>query len=312
MFSARAGENSVSFVVSRVSAAKFWPRGLSCGRGSNDCLGYVRVRGPKTAGGLASREAMQLAEKVAVVTGAASGIGRATALLFAREGAAIALADTNADAGLRVAEEITEAGGRAFFERVDVARAGDCQRLAKRTICEFGRVDILFNNAGIIRRATVLELTEDDWDRVMAVNVKSIYLLSREVIPLMQKAGGGTIINTASGWGLAGGAKAAVYCASKGAVVLLTKAMAIDHGPQKIRVNCICPGDTDTHMLREEAKQLGEENSRFLAESAKRPLGRVGSPAEIAQAALYLASAASSFVTGTALVVDGGGLAGSV
>lgn len=255
---------------------------------------------------------MEFAEKVALITGGASGIGRATALLFAREGAAIALADVNADAGLRVAEEITEAGGRVFFERVDVTRAADCQRLAKRTIREFGRVDILFNNAGIIRRATVLELTEDDWDRVMAVNVKSIYLLSREVIPLMQQAGGGTIINTASGWGLAGGAKAAVYCASKGAVVLLTKAMAIDHGQQKIRVNCICPGDTDTGMLREEAKQLGEENSRFLAESAKRPLGRVGSPEEIAQAALYLASDASSFVTGTALVVDGGGLAGSV
>jgi NAD(P)-dependent dehydrogenase (short-subunit alcohol dehydrogenase family) len=146
----------------------------------------------------------------------------------------------------------------------------------------------------------------------MAVNVKSIYLLSREVIPHMQKAGGGTIINTASGWGLTGGAKAAVYCASKGAVVLLTKAMAIDHGPQKIRVNCICPGDTDTGMLREEARQLGEESSRFLAEAAKRPLGRVGTPEEIAQAALYLASDASSFVTGTALVVDGGGLAGSV
>jgi NAD(P)-dependent dehydrogenase (short-subunit alcohol dehydrogenase family) len=255
---------------------------------------------------------MQLAEKVALITGGASGIGRATALLFARQGAAIALADVNADAGLRVAEEIIEAGGRAFFERVDVTRAADCQRLAKRTIREFGRVDILFNNAGIIRRATVLELTEDDWDRVMAVNVKSIYLLSREVIPVMQKAGGGTIINTASGWGLAGGAKAAVYCASKGAVVLLTKAMAIDHGQQKIRVNCICPGDTDTDMLREEAKQLGEENSRFLAESAKRPLSRVGSPEEIAQAALYLATNASSFVTGTALVVDGGGLAGSV
>jgi NAD(P)-dependent dehydrogenase (short-subunit alcohol dehydrogenase family) len=255
---------------------------------------------------------MQLAEKVALITGGASGIGRATALLFARQGAAIALADVNADAGLRVAEEIIEAGGRAFFERVDVTRAADCQRLAKRTIREFGRVDILFNNAGIIRRATVLELTEDDWDRVMAVNVKSIYLLSREVIPVMQKAGGGTIINTASGWGLAGGAKAAVYCASKGAVVLLTKAMAIDHGQQKIRVNCICPGDTDTDMLREEANQLGEENSRFLAESAKRPLGRVGSPEEIAQAALYLATNASSFVTGTALVVDGGGLAGSV
>jgi NAD(P)-dependent dehydrogenase (short-subunit alcohol dehydrogenase family) len=156
----------------------------------------------------------------------------------------------------------------------------------------------------------VLDLSEEDWDRVMAVNVKAIYLLSREVIPHMQKAGGGAIVNTSSGWGLAGGAKAAVYCASKGAVVLLTKAMAIDHGPQKIRVNCICPGDTDTPMLREEARQLGVENSRFFAESAKRPLGRAGTPEEIAQAVLYLASDASSFVTGTALVVDGGGLAG--
>jgi NAD(P)-dependent dehydrogenase (short-subunit alcohol dehydrogenase family) len=255
---------------------------------------------------------MQLSEKVALITGAASGIGRATALLFAREGAAVALADLNADAGQSVADEIAQSGGRTFFEPVDVTRAADCRRLVERAIREFGRIDILFNNAGIIRRATVLELSEDDWDRVMAVNVKSIYLLSREVIPHMQKAGGGTIINTASGWGLTGGAKAAVYCASKGAVVLLTKAMAVDHGPQKIRVNCICPGDTDTGMLREEAKQLGEENSRFLAESAKRPLGRVGTPEEIAQAALYLASDASSFVTGTALVVDGGGLAGSV
>src|SRR6266853_437665 len=243
----------------------------------------------------------RIAGKVALITGAASGIGRATALLFAREEAAVAIADVNA-----------EAGGRAFFEPVDVTRATDCQRLVERAIREFGRIDILFNNAGIIRRATVLDLSEDDWDRVMAVNVKSIYLLSREVIPHMRKAGGGTIVNTASGWGLTGGAKAAVYCASKGAVVLLTKAMAIDHGPQNIRVNCICPGDTDTGMLREEAKQLGDENSRFLAEAAKRPLGRVGTPEEIAQAAVYLASDASSFVTGTALVVDGGGLAGSV
>ncbi|HKM85134.1 MAG TPA: SDR family oxidoreductase [Terriglobales bacterium] len=253
---------------------------------------------------------MQLAGKVALITGGASGIGRATALLFAREGAAIVLADLNADAGHRVAAQITQSGGRAFFEQMDVTQAADCKRLVERAIREFGRIDILFNNAGVIRRATVLELSEDDWDRVMTVNVKSIYLLSREVIPHMQKAGGGTIVNTASGWGLAGGAKAAVYCASKGAVVLLTKAMAIDHGPQNIRVNCICPGDTDTGMLREEAQQLGEDHSRFLAESAKRPLGRVGTPEEIAQAVLYLASGASSFVTGTALVVDGGGLAG--
>lgn len=255
---------------------------------------------------------MQLAEKVALITGGASGIGRATALLFARAGAAIAIADVNADAGRRVADAIVQSGGRAFFESADVTRAADCQQVVERAIREFGRIDILFNNAGIIRRATVLDLSEEDWDRVMAVNLKSIYLMSREVIPHMQKAGGGAIINTASGWGLTGGAKAAVYCASKGAVVLLTKAMAIDHGPQNIRVNCICPGDTDTGMLREEAQQLREENSRFLAESAKRPLGRVGTPEELAQAALYLASDASSFVTGTTLVVDGGGLAGSV
>ena len=162
-----------------------------------------------------------------------------------------------------------------------------------------------------MRRASVVELSEEDWDRVMSVNVKSIFLMSRQVIPTMAKAGGGSIINTASGWGLAGGPRAAVYCASKGAVVLLTKAMAIDHGPQKIRVNCICPGDTDTGMLRNEAQQLGEREDLFLAQSARRPLGRIGKPEEIAQAALYLASDASSFVTGTALVVDGGGLAGS-
>jgi len=255
---------------------------------------------------------MQLPGKVALITGGASGIGRATALLFAREGATVAIADLNAQAGGAVASEIAQSGGRAIFEPADVTDAEDCRRLAERTIREFERIDILFNNAGIIRRATVLDLSEGDWDRVMTVNVKSIYLLSREVIPQMQKQGGGSIINTASGWGLAGGAKAAVYCASKGAVVLLTKAMAIDHGPQKIRVNCICPGDTDTSMLRAEAQQLGEANDHFLAEAAKRPLGRVGSADEIAQAVLYLASDASSFVTGTALVVDGGGLAGSV
>jgi NAD(P)-dependent dehydrogenase (short-subunit alcohol dehydrogenase family) len=255
---------------------------------------------------------MQLSGKIALITGGASGIGRATALLFAREGAAVVIADVNAQAGSSIAQEIARSGGHATFEPADVTLAVDCHRVAERAIRKFGRIDILFNNAGIIRRATVPDLSEEDWDRVMAVNVKSIYLLSREVIPHMQKQGGGSIINTASGWGLAGGAKAAVYCASKGAVVLLTKAMAIDHGPQKIRVNCICPGDTDTAMLRVEAQQLGEANDRFLAEATKRPLGRVGSPDEIAQAVLYLASDASSFVTGTTLVVDGGGLAGSV
>jgi NAD(P)-dependent dehydrogenase (short-subunit alcohol dehydrogenase family) len=253
---------------------------------------------------------LSLAGKVALITGAASGIGRAAAILFAREGAAIAITDIN-KRGENVAEEIARSGAPAFFEHADVTQAADCHRFVERTLREFGGIHVLFNNAGIMRRASVVELSEEDWDRVMSVNVKSIFLMSRQVIPTMAKAGGGSIINTASGWGLAGGPRAAVYCASKGAVVLLTKAMAIDHGPQKIRVNCICPGDTDTGMLRNEAEQLGEREDDFLAQSARRPLGRIGQPEEIAQAALYLASDASSFVTGTALVVDGGGLAGS-
>jgi NAD(P)-dependent dehydrogenase (short-subunit alcohol dehydrogenase family) len=251
-----------------------------------------------------------LTGKVMLITGAASGIGRAAALLFASEGAAVAIADINR-VGQDVADEIVRNGGQSIFEHADVTRAADCQRVVERTLRDFGAIDVLFNNAGIIRRASVVELSEEDWDRVMAVNVKSIFLMSRQVVPIMAKAGGGSIINTASGWGLAGGPRAAAYCASKGAVVLMTKAMAVDHGPQKIRVNCICPGDTDTSMLRNEAQQLGEPQDVFLTAAARRPLGRIGKPEEIARAALYLAGDASSFVTGTALVVDGGGLAGS-
>lgn len=254
----------------------------------------------------------RLQGKVALITGAASGIGRASALLFAREGAAVAVADINEKAGRMVANEITSTGGRAFFVPADVTRAAHCQRVVRAVAGKFGALHILFNNAGIIRRASVLELSEAEWDRVMDVNVKSIFLMSKCAIPLLAKSGGGSIINTASGWGLAAGPKAAAYCASKGAVVLLTKAMAIDHGPQNIRVNCICPGDTDTAMLRSEAQQLGAATARFLQEAAQRPLRRVGKPGEIAQAALYLASDAASFVTGTALVVDGGGLAGTL
>jgi NAD(P)-dependent dehydrogenase (short-subunit alcohol dehydrogenase family) len=252
-----------------------------------------------------------LAGKVALITGGASGIGRATALLFARHGARVVIADLNQAAGEQVSEEIKSAGASSLFEAADVTQGTDCRRVVERAVGKFGAIHVLFNNAGIIRRASVTELTEADWDRVMAVNVKSMFLMSKYVIPQMASSGGGSIINMASGWGLAGGARAAVYCASKGAVVLLTKAMAIDHGAQNIRVNCLCPGDTDTAMLRSEARQLGEPADRFLAEAARRPLNRVGRPEEIAQAALYLASDASSFVTGTALVVDGGGLAGA-
>lgn len=253
---------------------------------------------------------MRLAGKVALITGGASGIGRAAALLFAREGAAVAVVDLNDAGGRSVVDQIRGEGGRAIFIPCDVTQAGDCRQAVEQTVAQLGRLDVLFNNAGIIRRATVVDADEAGWDRVMAVNVKSVFLMSKYAVPVMAAAGGGAIVNTASGWGLVGGQKAAAYCASKGAVVLLTKAMALDHGPQGIRVNCICPGDTDTAMLRQEAAQLGEPVDRFLAGSAQRPLGRLGRPEEIAQAALYLASDAASFVTGAALVVDGGGTAG--
>ncbi len=253
---------------------------------------------------------MLLEGKVALITGGASGIGRATALLFAEEGAAVSVVDIDAEAGEAVAREIVAGGGRAVFVRCDVTSASDCRNAVHRTVEEVGKLDILFNNAGIIRRASVVETAEEEWDRVMAVNVKSVFLCSKYAIPVMAEAGGGVIVNTASGWGLVGGKDAASYCASKAAVVNLTRAMAIDHGPQNIRVNAVCPGDTATAMLRSEAEQLGAHTEEFFREAADRPLGRVGTPEEIARAVLFLASDASSFVTGTALVVDGGGLAG--
>ena len=251
----------------------------------------------------------KLQNKTAIITGAASGIGRATAMLLAREGAAVTVVDINEAGGQAVADAIAEEGGRAIFVRADVTRAEDCQRVVQETVDAFGGVDILYNNAGVIRRADVVETTEEEWDWVMAVNVKSIFLMCKYVVPVMAAAGGGSIINTGSGWGLKGGPRAISYCASKGAVVNMTRALAIDHGPQNIRVNSVCPGDIDTPMLRNEARQLGQAETDFLAEAADRPLRRFGSPDEVAQAVLYLASDASSYVTGTALVVDGGGLA---
>jgi NAD(P)-dependent dehydrogenase (short-subunit alcohol dehydrogenase family) len=253
---------------------------------------------------------MRLRGKVALVTGGASGIGRATALLFAHEGAGVSVIDLDEAGGVAVVQEIVDDGGRAIYRRCDVSQSADCQHAVQDTVNVFGGLDVLFNNAGIIRRTTVLEISEAEWDRVMAVNVKSIFLLSKCAIPVMIERGGGVIVNTASGWGLVGGRNAVSYCASKGAVVNMTRAMALDHGEQNIRVNCICPGDTDTPMLRDEARQLGEADDDFLAEAADRPLRRIGRAEDVAQAVLYLASDAASFVTGTALVVDGGGLAG--
>jgi NAD(P)-dependent dehydrogenase (short-subunit alcohol dehydrogenase family) len=248
--------------------------------------------------------------KRALITGGASGIGRATALLFAREGAAVAVADLDDARAQAVARLIANEGWPALAIACDVSRAADCRRAVQETVDAFGGLDILFNNAGIIRRADVVDTTEEEWDRVMAVNVRSVFLMGKYAVPVMAAGGGGVIVNTASGWGLVGGRKAASYCASKAAVVNLTRAMALDHGAQQIRVNCICPGDTDTAMLRSEARQLGVAEADFLAGAADRPLRRIGTPEDIARAVLYLASDASSFVTGTALVVDGGGLAG--
>jgi NAD(P)-dependent dehydrogenase (short-subunit alcohol dehydrogenase family) len=247
--------------------------------------------------------------KVAIITGGASGIGRATTNLFAQEGGMVAIVDINKVLGGLAVKEVEAAGSEAIFIPCDVTKAKDCQDAVEATVKAFGGLDILFNNAGIIRRADVLTTTEDEWDRVMDVNVKSIYLMSKYAIPHMKNRGGGVIINTSSGWGIKGGENAVAYCASKGAVNNMTRAMAIDHGRQNIRVNAICPGDTDTPLLRDEAKQLGQAEKEFLAEAASRPLGRYAQPTEIAQAVLFLASEASSYVTGTALVVDGGGLA---
>lgn len=253
----------------------------------------------------------ELKGQTAIVTGGANGIGKATALLFSNHGANVVVVDVDIYAGNCVVNEILAQGRQAQFIEANLANSKDCYYVIEQTHKLFGRIDILFNNAGITRRATVLETTEGEWDLVMNVNVRSIFLLSKHAIPIMKKQGGGSIVNTASGWGLVGGTKAVSYCASKGAVVLLTKAMALDHGESNIRVNCICPGDTDTNLLRDEAVQLGKSERALVEAGVRRPLGRVGQPQEIAQAVLFLVSPMASFITGEALVVDGGGLAGS-
>ncbi|MFB3854095.1 MAG: SDR family NAD(P)-dependent oxidoreductase [Vicinamibacterales bacterium] len=250
------------------------------------------------------------AGRVAVVTGAASGIGQAIAGLLARRGATVLAVDINREAGEAAADEIRGADSYVTFVHADVGRVTGCQQVVNEALRLFGRLDILVNNAGIIRRATIVETSEEEWDRLMDVNLKSVYMLSKLAVPVMSEAGGGVIVNIGSGWGLVGGPRAAAYCAAKGGVVQLTRAMAIDHGPARVRVVCVCPGDTETAMLLDEARQLGEALPDFLQAAAARPLGRVAQPSEIAEAVCYLASDAGSFITGTTLVVDGGGLAG--
>jgi NAD(P)-dependent dehydrogenase (short-subunit alcohol dehydrogenase family) len=252
---------------------------------------------------------MRLKDKVALITGGTSGIGEATALLFARECAKVAITGRNETRGHAVTAQILESGGEAIFVRTDVRKADECRRAIDATLTSFGRIDILFNNAGIFYAHDALECTEDEWDLQIDVNLKGTFLMSKYALPGMIAQGGGVIINNSSGWGLVGGDKAVAYCASKGGVVLLTKAMAVDHGRQGIRVNCICPGDVETPMLPEDARFRGMKWEEYLAGCSNRPMGRIGTAEEIAKAVLFLASDDSSFMTGASLVVDGGGTA---
>lgn len=252
---------------------------------------------------------MRLAGKRAIVTGGAGGIGRATAAAFAAEGAAVAVLDLDEAGARAVAEAITSSGGTAIALGVDVSDEQAVAAAVEAVVAEFGGLDVVFNNAGIARRTTAVETALADWELSFAVNVRSIFLMCKHAIPHLEAAGGGSIVNTGSGWGLKGGARALPYCASKGAVVNMTRALAIDHGPANIRVNSINPGDTDTGMLRSEAAQIGWTEDAFLADAADRPLRRMARPEEITAAVVFLASDEASFVTGSALVVDGGGIA---
>jgi len=230
-------------------------------------------------------------------------------LLFSREGAQVAVTGRDEGRGQRVVETIEKGGGRAIFVRADVRKAADCQHAVTETVKAFGRVHILFNNAGIFYPHDTLECSEEEWDEQIDINLKGVFLMSKAALPGMIALGRGVIINNSSGWGIVGGDKAVAYCASKGGVVLMTKAMAIDHGRQGIRVNCICPGDVETPMLPVDAKMRGLKWEDYLAGCANRPLGRIGTVDEIAKAVLFLATDDSSFMTGAALIVDGGGTA---
>ncbi len=253
---------------------------------------------------------MKLKGKVALITGGTSGIGSATAVRFAREGAAVAITGRDAGRGEQVVQDIAAHGVEALFIRSDVRFADACRQAVEQTLARFGRIDVLFNNAGVFHPKTVPECTQEEWDETIDTSLKGAFLMSKYVLPSMIARGSGSIIHTSSGWGIQGGHKAAAYCAAKGGLVVMAKAMAIDHGPEGIRVNCVCPGDVQTPMLPADAAKRGMSWEAYAAEAADRPLGRIGTVEEIAEAVLYLASDDSSFVTGTALVVDGGGVAG--
>jgi 2-keto-3-deoxy-L-fuconate dehydrogenase len=249
---------------------------------------------------------MKLEQRVAVITGAGSGIGRAMALLFAREGARILAADMNGDAAEETAGQIVASGGRCVRLKVDVTQPGQVRHMIERAQSEYGRIDILCNNAGIGSTTDVIACEPDEWDRVMTVNAKGVYLGCKYVLPHMIAQGGGVIINTASVAGMVGIVKRASYSASKGAVIALTRQVAIDFVQHGIRVNCLCPGTVDSPWVERLLARAEDRASARQALEARQPMGRLGTPEEVAAAALYLASDDAAFITGTGLVIDGG------
>jgi NAD(P)-dependent dehydrogenase (short-subunit alcohol dehydrogenase family) len=255
----------------------------------------------------------KLTGKVAIITGATSGIGKATALLFADEGADVVITGRRAELGERVANEIRQRGVRALFVEADHTQADDCARVVDEALRVFHRIDILFNNAGIVTKGTAETTTDDVWNRTLAINVTAVWRMCKLVLPHMRAQGKGVIVNNGSDWSVVAGTDAFPYVMSKGAVGMMTKAMALDYARLNIRVNAVCPGDTLVDRWLEsgyfESSDPVTLEHAIKESSAYLPMGRFGKPEEIAKAVLFLASDDSSFVTGHLLLVDGGNTA---
>jgi meso-butanediol dehydrogenase/(S,S)-butanediol dehydrogenase/diacetyl reductase len=249
---------------------------------------------------------MKLQGQTAIITGAAAGIGAASAALFAREGAKVVAVDIDGALLKQVSDQTEKANGVCLAMTADVSKRGDVQKVVGAAMEKFGRIDILFNNAGIVPPGKVDTITEEEWDRAMTINVKSMYLFCHAVVPRFKKQGGGVILNTASATALRAVADRACYTATKAAVIGLTKSMALDYVRDNIRVNCLCPGTVDTPSLAQRIAAFPdpvEARKNFIA---RQPMARFGTSEEIAQAALYLVSPEAGFVTGLAFAIDGG------